>query len=345
MTKDPATQPEAADKLRELITRYFISRALYAVAAVDVAGALARASKSTDELATELGVHAPSLYRILRALAAHGIFHEDDAGCFSNTPMSELLRQDVAGSLRDLALLFGHETSWRSWEAIVHTLKSGEAAFEHTYGEKFFDYLQIHPDTAAMFDRAMVSASSTAIEAVLEAYDFSGLRSLVDVAGGVGAGLCSIVQATPGLHGILFDLPHVADRALEFIARQRLNDRCEFIAGSFFESVPGEGDIYTLARVLLNWPDEDVVKILRTLRRSMRNGTKLLILDYVLNEPDHPAYRGSILQDLSLFVTFGGAYRTRQEWLALIKAGSFRLLSIRQAPQPSFLTVIEVEPC
>ena len=159
-----------------------------------------------------------------RCIASCGCWHlpgfsrEGDDRRISNTPLSQLLRADVPGSLRDLVLLFGDETSWRSWEGILHAVRTGEAPFEHLYGEKFFDYLQAHPDTAAMFDRAMASASSTTNAAVMEAYDFSGLDTLVDVAGGVGSALCSILKATPGLRGIVFDLPHVGERARTFIA-------------------------------------------------------------------------------------------------------------------------------
>jgi hypothetical protein len=231
-----ATEVPAADiaRLRGIITQYFSSRALYAAAALDVAGALAGGPRNIDELARATGAHAASLYRVLRVLASAGIFAEGDDRCISNTPLSELLRADVPGSLRDLVLLFGDETSWRSWEGILHAVRTGEAPFEHVYGEKFFDYLQRHPDTAAMFDRAMASASSTTNAAVIEAYDFSGLGTVVDVAGGVGSALCSILRATPGLRGIVFDLPHVGERAQAFIAAQAMADRCEFVGGSFF---------------------------------------------------------------------------------------------------------------
>lgn len=193
-------------RLRSMITQYFSSRALYAAVALDVAGALAGGPRNIDDLACATGAHAPSLYRVLRVLASSAIFAQGDDGRMSNTPLSELLRTDVPGSLRDLVLLFGDETSWRSWEGILHAVRTGEAPFEHLYGENFFDYLQGHPDTAAMFDRAMASSSSTTNAAVVEACDFSGLGTLVDVAGGVGSALCSILSATPGLRGVVFDL-------------------------------------------------------------------------------------------------------------------------------------------
>src|SRR3954464_2868390 len=146
---------EDAALMRGMITQYFTSRALYAVAALDVAGALSTGRKTIEELAQAVGAHAPSLYRVLRVLAASQVFSEGEDHCFVNTALSELLRGDVPGSLRDLVLLFGDETSWRSWGDILHALRTGEAPFEHLYGQKFFDFLQDHADTAAMFDRAM----------------------------------------------------------------------------------------------------------------------------------------------------------------------------------------------
>ncbi len=341
MTANPQRPEEAALRLREIITQYFVSRALYAAAALDVAGALGASQKNADELATSIGAHAPSLYRVLRLLAAHGIFREDPAGRFANTPMSDLLRADAPASLRDLALLFGDETSWRSWEAIVHTLRSGEAAFEHLYGEKFFDYLQSHPDTAAMFDRAMVSATSTTNAAVIGAYDFSELRTLVDVAGGVGAALCSIVAATPRLRGTLFDLPHVAQRAREYIAGQGLGERCEFVGGSFFESVPAGADAYFMKHILHDWGDEQCLKILDRCRQAMSPKSRLLICERIVplgNEPS-PAK----LVDLHMMLTnHGGKERTEPEYRQLLAASGFG--RVRVIPTSSPWSLIEALP-
>jgi hypothetical protein len=328
-------------KLRGIITQYFSSRALYATAALDVAGALAGGAKTVDELARETGAHAPSLYRVLRVLASSGIFVEGDDGRISNTPLSELLRADVPGSLRDLVLLFGDETSWRSWEGILHAVRTGEAPFEHLYGEKFFDYLQAHPDTAGMFDRAMASSSSTTNAAVVEAYDFSGLGTLVDVAGGVGSALCSILSATPGLRGIVFDLPHVGERARAFIAGRGLTDRCEFVGGSFFDSVPSGADAYFMKHILHDWGDEDCAKILAACRNAMHEKARLLICERIVpvgNEPS-PAK----LIDLHMMMTnHGGRERTEKEYRALLATAGFK--AARVLPTSTPWSVIEARP-
>ncbi len=311
-------------RMRGVITQYFSSRALYAAAVLDVAGALADAAKPIEELAALTDAHAPSLYRVLRVLASAGIFTEQADGRIANTPLSDLLRADAPGSLRDLVLLMGDETSWRSWQHIVHGVRTGEAPFEHVYGEKFFDYLQHHPDTAAMFDRAMASASSTTNAAVVEACDFSGLGVLVDVAGGVGSALCSILHANAGLRGIVFDLPHVGERARAYIAEQGLAQRCEFAAGSFFESVPAGADAYFMKHILHDWGDEECGQILGVCRAAMGRTSKLLICERIVPQGNEPS--SAKLIDLHMMMTnHGGRERTQLEYRVLLATAGFQL--------------------
>lgn len=337
----PNASPEDAAKLRSIITQYFLSRALYAAAELDVAEALAAGPKGPPELAAQLGVHAPSLYRLLRALAASGIFREEADGRFSNTPMSGLLRANVPGSLRDLTLLFGDETSWRSWDAILEGIRTGRAPFEHVYGEPFFDYLQDHHDTAAMFDRAMASASSTTNAAVVEAYDFAGLRTLVDVGGNLGAALCSILQAVPALRGVVFDLPHVAQRAREFIAARGLSARCEFAGGSFFEAVPGGADGYFMKHILHDWGDEDCLKILAACRNAAGADSRLLICERIVPPGNEPS--SAKLIDLHMLMTnHGGRERTENEYRGLLEAAGFHLA--RVVPTSTPWSLIEAKP-
>jgi hypothetical protein len=337
----PSIDADAAAKLRGIITQYFISRALYAAAELDVAEALASGPKSVPELAAELGVHAPSLYRLLRALAASGIFVEEAGGRFSNTPMSGLLRANVPGSLRDLTLLFGDETSWRSWEAIVQGIRTGQAPFEQVYGEPFFDYLQDHHDTAAMFDRAMASASSATNAAVVEAYDFGGLRTLVDVGGNLGVALCSILKAFPALRGVVFDLPHVAQRAREFIAAQGLSARCEFAGGSFFEAVPAGADVYFMKHILHDWGDEDCLKILLACRKAADAKARLLICERIVPPGNDPS--SAKLIDLHMLMTnHGGKERTEREYRELLEAAGFSVERVVATSTP--WSLIEAKP-
>jgi hypothetical protein len=338
-----AATPSSDDaaRLRAIITQYFLSRALYAAAALDVADALAGGARRIGELASAVGAHPQSLYRVLRALAASGIFHEECDGRFSNTALSELLRSDVPGSLRDLVLLFGDETSWRSWEDILHAVRTGEAPFEHVYGEKFFDYLQTHPDTAAMFDRAMASASSTTNAAVVAAYDFSGLGTLVDVGGGSGAALCSILEATPELSGVVFDLPHVEQRAREFIAARKLSGRCRFEAGSFFDAVPSGAGGYFVKHILHDWGDADCARILAACRNAMGAKARLLICERIVPPGNEPS--PAKLIDLHMMMTnHGGRERTEAEYRELLGSAGLRLARVVATATP--WSLIEARP-
>lgn len=336
-----AVPDEDVAKLRGIITQYFSSRALYAAVALDVAAALAGGAKGIDDLAAAVGAHAASLYRLLRVLAAIGVFREEEGRRFSNTPLSELLRAEVPGSLRDLVLLFGDETSWRSWEGILHAVRTGEAPFEHIYGEKFFDFLQDHADTAAMFDRAMASASSTTNAAVVEAYDFSHLGTLVDVAGGTGSALCSILKTAPDLRGIVFDLPHVAQRAREFIATQGLANRCEFAGGSFFEGVPAGAGAYFMKHILHDWGDAECSEILGACRKAMSGEARLLICERIVPPGNEPS--SAKLIDLHMMMTnHGGKERTEQEYRDLLAAAGFRIE--RVIPTSTPWSVIEAKP-
>lgn len=341
MTKAADISAAHIAKLRGIITQYFSSRALYAAAALDVAGALAGGPRNIDDLASATGAHAPSLYRVLRVLASSGIFAECDDGRITNTPLSELLRTDAPGSLRDLVLLFGDETSWRSWEGILHAVRTGEAPFEHLYGEKFFDYLQGHPDRAAMFDRAMASSSTTTNAAVIDACDFSGLGTLVDVAGGVGSALCSILSATPGLRGIVFDLPHVGERAQAYIAAQGLAGRCEFVGGSFFGTVPYGADAYFMKHILHDWGDEECAKILAACRNAMHEKARLLICERIVPAGNEPS--SAKLIDLHMMMTnHGGRERTEREYRDLLSAAGFEMQ--RVIPTSTPWSVIEAKP-
>jgi O-methyltransferase domain len=327
LSKSDQAPDEEVAKLRGIITQYFSSRALYAAAMLDVAGTLADGPKSIDDLASRTGTHAPSLYRVLRVLAMDGIFAEDNDGRIANTPLSSLLCGDVPGSLRDLVLLFGDETSWRSWEDILHAVRTGQAPFEKIYGEKLFDYLQTHPDTAAMFDRAMASSSASTNAAVVRAYDYSGLGTLVDVAGGVGSTLCSIVAVTPGLKGVVFDLPHVGERARAFIASQGLSARCEFASGNFFETAPPGAGAYFMKHILHDWGDEDCARILATCHSAMGVNSRLLICERIV--PPGNAISSAKVIDLHMLMTnHGGKERTEKEFRALLTGSGFELVRI-----------------
>jgi hypothetical protein len=206
-TKPSQNPPDAA--LAQLIFGKCISMAISVVAKLRVADFLADGPQTVADLATNTKTHAPSLYRILRTLAAVGVFAEQIDGRFALTPMGEYLRTGVKGSLRGMADFYGSDWSWRAWGHLLESVQTGRPAFDSVFGEPVFDYLGKHPDESAVFNEGMTGFSSSIAPAVAEAYNFSGFKTVVDVGGGHGVLLNTILQAYPGVNGIVFDSPHV----------------------------------------------------------------------------------------------------------------------------------------
>ena len=193
-------------QLRDLIAGYFVSRAIHVAAQLDIARVLAGEAKTCEALAKLTHTHADTLHRLLRALASHGVFAEDAQGRFANTELSELLRSDIPSSMHAMTLFTGDETMLTAWQSLRHSVTTGEPAFEHVFGTQHFEYLSRHPDKAKIFDDAMVSFSSMVNATIAKSYDFSIFNTIVDIAGGYGSTLCTILKARPALRGILFDL-------------------------------------------------------------------------------------------------------------------------------------------
>lgn len=334
----PGTEPAPMDHLRDLVIGHFIPRAIYAAAYLNVAEILADGAKDVEFIAEATGTHAPTLYRIMRALAGAGVFIEDEAGRFLNSAISDLLRPNVAGSLRAWALMYGNETSWNAWGQILYSLRTGGSAFEHVYGVNYFEYLSTHPEVAKNFDEAMVSASSMANQAIVASYDFSGLRTVVDVAGGYGATLCAILKGNPGLNGVLFDMPHVMQGAQDYITQQRLGDQCNAVGGDFFESVPFGADAYFLKHILHDWDDDRCIRILGNCRAVMATEARVLVCEKEILPGNTPCY-GKLADLHMLMMTPGGRERTEHEYRKLFTDAGLALR--RVVPTGSPMIILE----
>ena len=331
-------QANARFQLRDVVAGYFVSRALQVAAQLDIASLLADEPKTCEALANTTRTHAATLYRLLRALASHGIFSEDSQRRFGNTELSELLRSDVPGSMRPMALFFGDEMMLESWQALRHSVTTGEPAFEHVFGIQNFDYLARHPDKAKIFDDAMVSVSSMMNPAIAKAYDFSVFGTIVDIAGGYGSTLCTILNTYSALRGVLFDMPHVIPGANRYIAEQGVTDRCETMAGDFFQSLPQGADAYFMKHIIHDWDDERCVKILRNCHVAMPSHGKLLVCERVVPSGNTPSY-SKVSDLLMLTMTPGGRERTEVEYRKLFESGGFKLS--RLMPTESEHTVLE----
>ncbi len=220
---------------------------------------------SVEELAQATQVQSANLYRILRTLASVGVFTEIAPRQFALTDMAHYLRSDVPGSLRAVSMMLSDEWHWNSWGDILHVVKTGQAPMQHLYQvDSTFDYLDRHPESRNTYNKAMNGWSKICHSAVVDAYDFSGIKQITDVAGGYGSLVSAILKANPEVQGVLFDQPHVVADAKAFLEKAGISDRCDAIGGNFFESIPAGSDAYIMSHILHDWSDEECVQILKT---------------------------------------------------------------------------------
>jgi hypothetical protein len=331
---ESAPPPEAV--ITQMIFGKWVAMALSVAAKLRVADALAAGPQSVAELAAETDTHAPSLYRLLRALASVGVFAEGPDGRFGQTPLSEVLRSDVPGSMRAVADYCGADWSWRPWGHLLETVRTGETAFDAVFGEQAFAYLAKHPAESAVFNEGMTGFSMQESPAVAEAYDFSPFGTVVDVGGGHGHLLCTVLNLYPGPKGIVFEAPHVAAGATSRIAEVGLSDRCRVEVGDFFAAVPA-GDAYLMKHIIHDWPDDKAATILRNCRAAAMPGAKLVLVEMVIPPGNDPS-PGKLL-DLEMLVIASGKERTEAEYAELLAGAGWKLTRI--VPTKSPASVIE----
>ena len=332
------SQPTLQDQIARMITGYWVSQMVHVAAKLALADHLADGPRTVEELAESTGTHARSLYRLLRALASVGVFSEGDDGRFRPTPLGDCLRSDMPGSQWAMAVMMGEE-HYRCWGDLLASVRTGETAFDRVYGEPIFEYLGGHPEQAEVFDAAMTSIHGRETRAMLDSYDLSGIGVLADVGGGNGSNLIGILGRHPGMRGVLFDLPHVVERAGKDLEAAGLSGRCEVVGGDFFASIPVEADAYFLRHILHDWDDEKAGLILRNIRKAMPEGARLLVVEYVLPPGDTPSF-GKLL-DLNMLLLPGGVERNETEFRRLYEGAGFRLTRI--VPTAGDLSVIEGE--
>lgn len=335
---DPNSAPGT---IARMLTGYWVTQMIHVAAKLDLAGLLKEGPRTADDLAQVTGMHARSLYRLLRGLASLGIFKETKPRTFEMTSLSEALLDGVPGSQRAMAMMCGEE-HFESWCELYYCVKTGKTGFEKRYGMLPFDYLSKHPEPAKIFDAAMTSVHGSESPAMLAAYDFSEIGVLADVGGGNGSLISLTLNKHPGLKGLLYDLPHVIERSRGNIAAAGLAERCRCIAGSFFEKVPEGADAYLMRHIIHDWDDAESITILKNCRRAMgaNSQARLLILETVIPPGNDPMF-GKLL-DLNMLVIPGGLERTEAEYRALFSAAGFRLNRI--VPTSTEVSVIEGLP-
>jgi len=217
--------------LQQLIQGFQVTQCIHVAAKLGIADILKDGPRTSEELAQATGTHAPSLYRVLRLLSATGLLTEGEAHSFALTPLGAYLQTGVPGSMRDTVLFYCNQPFWHVWGDLLHSTETGETGYQHLFGRSLFGYTQQHPEHAALFHNMMTEWTASVAPTVATHYDFSASQALVDVGGGHGQMLASILQAHPSLHGVLFDLPHVVAGALPLLERAGVADRCQVVGG------------------------------------------------------------------------------------------------------------------
>lgn len=326
-----------------LLKGHIIVQAIRAAAQLNLADLVKDEPKKLFELAEAAGVPAHSLARLLRVLIALEIFTEVEPGVFAQSELSSLLRSDIPYSMRQLALMHGDEWQWRPWEAFLYSLQTEKPAFDHLYGMSLWQYFQQeNPASGQLFHAAMTSFAKQDNLAIVNAYDFTAFRTLVDVGGGEGSLLATILQKYPAIQGTLFDQPAVMERAKALFAREGLAERCTFVSGSFFETIPAQADAYVLKQILKDWSDHEVISLLQNCRRAMKPESKLLIIEpAILSE----GMLYEKLVDLQLMVVAPAGERTEEEYRKLFQEAGLTLSSLRPTrPTAAQFSIFECIP-
>lgn len=314
-----------------------VSQAIHVAATLGLADLLADGPRTSDDLAEATGSNPRALYRLMRALATVGVFHEEECRRFALGPLGDPLRSDAPDSLTGWATYVGRPYYREAWSALEHSIRTGENAFSHVHGTNVWDYRAQRPDENEIFDRAMQALTGLTNRALLDAYDFGRFGTVVDVGGGNGALIAAVLEEYPDLRGVVFDQPQVVARAPSVLEAAGVADRCSIVGGSFFDAVPKEGDAYVLKSIIHDWEDEEAVAILRVVRQT--DGVVLLVERDLGAPNENPAAKFS---DLNMLVAPGGRERTLDEYAALFESAGYQLAG--STPTAAGMSVIEGEP-
>lgn len=315
----------AARVIVDIITGTWRAQTLHAAVALRIPDHIAAGHTCAAELAARTGVTEDGVERLMRLLVSMGVFGGDRAGGYWSTALSELLRTGVPGSLRDMVQIYGEEFH-RAWGSFVHAVVTGCSGFEDAFGCRLGEYLASEPAVSAKFQRAM-NAGSAFFAEVPAVFDFSRCATVVDVAGGSGALLATVMRASPATHGVLFDLPRTASVARKHLGDAFSADRFEVLTGDMFEAVPPGADAYLLSRVLQDWDDSTCVTLLSNCRNAMPDAARLLILERIIPDDDSPspAQQLPLLWDLHLLTITGGRERTLDGYRSVLNSAGLRL--------------------
>jgi len=336
----PQTQkPPAHAGIFQLLNGICVAGAIAGLAQLAIPDLVEHGPKSADELAREVGADSRALYRLMRATASVGVLSEGPDGKFSETPMSAVLRSNANPSLRGFAIMHGTEWHARGWAKLDYCVKTGKQAIEEVYGVPIFQFFEQRPEESQLFNQAMSDLSMLDSPAVAEAYSFSGIHSLVDVGGGHGLLLATILARNPHLKGTLYEMPHVVEGARNGPLKPVM-DRCTLGSGDMFSSVPAGADAYIMKHIIHDWPDDVCIKILKACRKAVNPGGKLLVVDNVIL-PGNDFAPGKFL-DIQMLIFPGGRERIEKEFRDLFAAAGWRLTRVIPTAVPE--SIVEGVP-
>jgi hypothetical protein len=323
-----------APALLQMAMGAWTSQTIYVAAKLGIADVLRDGPKSCDEIAAVTRTATPSLSRLLRALRSLEVIRIVEGGKFELTALGRLLQAKRPGSLRALVLTLG-EIHYQAWGALLHSVKTGAPAFPSEFGARLFDHLDQDRDAGDTFHEAMSEVSALVSQAVLLAYQFSGIDLLADVGGGCGQFLTTILQAHPAMHGVLLDTPAVIARATTRLASHPCRRRCTLRPGNLLQEVPEGASGYLMSGVIHDWDDEHAARILQNCRRAMAPNGKVLVVEMVLPATDEPRF--ATMLDLNMMVMNGGRERTEEEFRRLFDAAGLRVTKLIPTLAPQWV--------
>jgi hypothetical protein len=318
----------AVQAVMRMARGYQLSQALYVAAKLGVADVLASQPLEAEAIADAVGARASPLRRVLRALVSAGVFRELEDGRFATNEAAVTLRAGAAGGMRDVVVNFGEEM-YRSFGELLHTVRTGETAFDSVYGAPLFEYYASHPETEASAGARMLARTLPAARELAASEVLRGARVVVDVGGGAGALLGEVLRHRPEIAGVLLERPGMLELAKRYLGEQGVAERCELVEGDFFSSVPAGADVYVLKSVLHDWDDERCVAILASCRAAMDEAARLVIIELLLPERMSPSAQmlSAALLDLIMLAYAGGRERTEAEFRHLLDQAGLRLTS------------------
>ena len=317
------------DRLISMADGFLISRGLYVVAELNIADQLINGPKTAEQISKNLNINSEATFRLLRMLSAHGIFKFESDSTFALNEISSLLTTKHPQSLHGF-LLHEDEARWQAYGALSYTLKTGKPSFNHLFNEGYFDYIARDKKRSEQFDKGMANISEEENKSIANNIDFSKYSHIVDVGGGVGGLLAAILNKYPSHSATLYELPHLASLAENYLKEKNLSDKVQVATGSFLDSVVSGGNLYILKRIMHDWNDETCIMILKNCYSAMDNNAHLIIFDCII--PDGNSYDISKDIDIIMMTIFGGKERTKKDFEMLLNSSGFKLLDIKNVP-------------